>query len=192
MANEAVEAGRKSIKNGLSKAEANALKNDRFLMLKRWRDLSGLDEFRLSGWTENYPLLQALYLAKEEFFDIWDSGMSRHQAELAYTHWKNSLPVDIAPYFSDLERAVSNWHHEVFNYFDCRVTNAYTESINNQIKAIARQGRGYSFNVLRAKVLYIHTLHVKKTSFKSSIPDGALGKMGLSEFEELNYGVRIL
>ncbi len=43
-----------------------------------------------------------------------------------------------------------NWHDEIFAYFDQPVTNAYTESANNLIRA--RLGRSYSFEVLRATV----------------------------------------
>jgi putative transposase len=44
----------------------------------------------------------------------------------------------VGDYFSDLIRAVDNWYTEISNYFDCRVTNAFTECVN---KGIARQCR---------------------------------------------------
>ena len=53
--------------------------------------------------------------------------------------------------YKDLVRAVDNWHVEIFNYFDKRLTNAYTESINSIIRQVERMGRGYSFDALRAK-----------------------------------------
>jgi len=40
-------------------------------------------------------------------------------------------------------------------------TNAYTESINNIIKHIERIGRGYSFDFLRAKVLFGNSATIK-------------------------------
>lgn len=49
---------------------------------------------------------------------------------------------------------VNNWHSEIFNYFDYPYTNAITESINNLIKSIEKAGRGYTFDVIRAKILY--------------------------------------
>lgn len=52
--------------------------------------------------------------------------MTRAEAEIAYLNWKDSVPVGIRGYFSDLDRAIGNWHTEVFNYFDHRITNAYT------------------------------------------------------------------
>src|SRR3546814_21033478 len=41
------------------------------------------------------------------------------------------------------------------------VTNAYTESINRLAKDKNREGRGYSFEVMRARMLYT-TKHKKK------------------------------
>ncbi|MBE0493150.1 MAG: transposase [Thiomicrospira sp.] len=34
------------------------------------------------------------------------------------------------------------------------MTNAYTESLNNLIRIMKRLGRGYSFEALRAKILF--------------------------------------
>ncbi|MEQ1560774.1 MAG: ISL3 family transposase [Methyloglobulus sp.] len=192
MANQAVEKGRKDIRGQMTNGEVKLLKKDRFLMLRRRRDLDATQEFLLSGWTENYPVLHDLYHAKERFYDIWDSNLTRKQAETAYMDWKDSIPASIRKYFADLDRAIGNWHKEVFNYFDHRVTNAYTESANNHIKSIARQGRGYSFEVLRAKTLFTNAKHkVKRKSFKSGVREDTIG-YGLPNNEEfLNYGLII-
>lgn len=54
-------------------------------------------------------------------------------------------------------------------YFDKRLTNAYTESINSIIRQVERMGRGYSFDALRAKILFNEKLHKKrKPRFNSS------------------------
>lgn len=106
-------------------------------MLRRHRDLDVTQEFLLSGWTENYPLLRGLYHAKERFYDIWDSYYSR--AETAYLNWKDSVPVGIRGYFPDLDRAIGNWHKEVFNYFDHRITNAKHKVKKKSFKAGVRE-----------------------------------------------------
>lgn len=208
MANEAVDKGRKSLKDDMHKDLAKRLKKERFLMLKRRRDLTPVQDFQLSGWTLNYPDLFELYNAKEDFFDIWDSDMTRKEAEEAYLNWKMKISSQIMRHFSDLVRAVDNWHLEVFNYFDCHVTNAYTESANNQIKHIYKQGRGYSFDVLKARVLYVPEHHKKKKSFKYSVSPGkdkisdadkksklpilATSTILLIDEPELNLGTEIL
>ncbi len=53
---------------------------------------------------------------------------------------------------------MANWETEVFAYFDHRITNAYTESLNSLIRVMNRLGRGYSFEALRAKMLFTEGL----------------------------------
>ena len=87
---------------------------------------------------------------------------------------------------------VGNWREETMTYFetDMPVTNAYTESINRLAKDKNREGRGYSFEVMRARMLYT-TKHKKKapTAKVSPFYKKTIG-YGLPDFaEELNYGV---
>jgi hypothetical protein len=56
--------------------------------------------------------------------------------------------------FRKLLTAARNWRTEILAYFDHPVTNAYTEALNGVAKVINRQGRGYTFEVLRARVLF--------------------------------------
>ena len=46
--------------------------------------------------------------------------------------------------------------------FDQQVTNAFTESLNSLIRVTNRMGRGYSFEVLRAMILFTRGTHKKK------------------------------
>lgn len=78
---------------------------------------------------------------------------TKEQATTYYKEWKSSISRDMKP-FMEVASIIDNWHTEIFNYFDHFVTNAFTESRNNTIKEIEKHGRGYSFEVLRAKVLF--------------------------------------
>ena len=71
-----------------------------------------------------------------------------------YDTWKACLDPFTADAFSDLIRAVDNWRPEIFNYFDTPVTNAITEALNGMAKIANRLGRGYSFEAIRAKMLF--------------------------------------
>lgn len=53
-----------------------------------------------------------------------------------------------------IQRMINRLKNEVFAFFDGNYTNAYTESFNNVIKLIVRLVVGYSFDVLRVKVLF--------------------------------------
>ncbi|MDR5588095.1 MULTISPECIES: transposase [Clostridium] len=47
------------------------------------------------------------------------------------------------------------------------ITNAFIEGINNTIRAIEKQGRGYDFDILRAKTIFFINHKIIKTSFKT-------------------------
>jgi hypothetical protein len=49
---------------------------------------------------------------------------------------------------------VDSHYEDIFNYFDCPITNGYTEAMNGVMKAANRMGRGYSYEVIRAKLLF--------------------------------------
>jgi ERCC4-related helicase len=64
--------------------------------------------------------------------------------------------------FEPITKAMNNWYGEVFAYFDHPVTNAYTESLNSLIRVMNRLGRGYSFEALRARILFTEGMQKKK------------------------------
>jgi hypothetical protein len=56
--------------------------------------------------------------------------------------------------FAPLLTATRNWREEILAFFDHPISNGYTEALNGVAKVINRSGRGYSFEVLRARLLY--------------------------------------
>lgn len=153
MANECLNTVRKSIRNELSIKARRSLMHDRFILLKRRHGLTMKDQLTLESWTLNYPLLGLSYQLKEDFFDIWNND-DRQEAERCYQQWLNQLTPEAKDAFKPLVTAMKNWHNEIFTYFEIPLTNAYTESFNNLIRITNRIGRGYSFEVLRAKMLF--------------------------------------
>ena len=152
MLNSACETVRKALRADLTPAERRGLVNDRFLILKRKHRLNGKEHMMLSGWLENYPMLAMAYEIKEAGYRIYDAE-TRDDADAAFEEWRASIPQEMKGAFGDFERAWRNWRDEILAYFDCRATNAYTESLNNLIRTTNRVGRGYSFEALRARVL---------------------------------------
>lgn len=166
MANECLEVVRKGIRSSLSEKQRRGLMHDRFILLKREAKLEGLDRITLESWTKNYPALGAAYRAKEDFFGIYDA-MTVQDAMHRFKAWELNLTPDIKDAFHPLTRAVNNWMPEIMAYFDHPVTNAYTESLNNLIRVMNRLGRGYSFEALRAKILFTEGVcKVRKPKFQ--------------------------
>jgi transposase len=156
MANDGLEIIRKKTREDLTQAQRRQLKDDRFILLKRKANLKEKDIIILESWIKNFPLLGKAYELKEQFFDIWDTAPNSKEAGKEYKKWKQSIPLQLEPAFDALTTAIGNWENHVFAYFDTdpRITNAYTEALNGVIKMINRLGRGYSFEAIRAKILY--------------------------------------
>lgn len=193
MANDAVEHVRKQIRSGLEEKERVTLMHDRFLLLRRERELEPKDKFLLDTWTDRFPTLGKAHRAKETFFEIWDTAKNRDDAKMLYADWRERLTPEIAPAFGDLTRAITNWDKMIFNYFEFRVTNAITETLNGITKQVNRQGRGYSFEIIRAKMLY-SKIHERRLAEKEEIHVDSSGKQ-LRLYESRvrfpNYGVDV-
>ena len=165
MANDAVEKVRKSLREQLTPKQRRGLMHDRFVLLKRERDLNDKERLLLDGWTKNYPELGAAYSLKEGFYGIYEGSGSLQAAIAAYEAWNKAVAPEVRDAYSDLIRAWTNWQPWILGYFDHPVTNAYTESLNSLIRVMNRPGRGYSFEALRAKILFTESAH-KKTLAK--------------------------
>jgi transposase len=153
MANEALEKVRKSYRESLTPKQRRGLMHDRFVMLKRESELSDQEALLLSGWLNNYPELGLAYRLKEDFFKIYDAR-TKEDALARFAKWDIAVTHEVRDAFSDLIRAWRNWQPYILNYFDHPITNAYTESLNSLIRIMNRLGRGYSFEALRAKILF--------------------------------------
>src|SRR5262249_54575508 len=142
---------RKHIRESLSAAARRTLMHDRYVLLRRKRDLDEKDQLVLDAWTQNFPQLGQAYDLKELFFDIWQAD-GEVEARRLYREWLGQLRADLMWAFQPLLTAIENWEHEIFAYFSHhRATNAYTESLNSVVKLAARIGRGYSFEAIRAR-----------------------------------------
>ena len=161
MANDALEKVRKSLREQLTPKQRRGLMHDRFVLLKRERDLNDQELLLLDGWTKNYPELGAAYLLKEDVCAIYERSADQHAAIAASEAWSKAVVPEIRDAFSDLIRAFTNWQPFILNYFEHPVTNAYTESLNSLIRVMNRLGRGYSFEALRAKILFTEGAHKK-------------------------------
>lgn len=129
------------------------LKDDRFILLTRLNKLSEREIGTLEKWTEMFPKLGAAYKTKEAFHDIYNHK-TRNDAQKAAKEWLQSIDKDVAWAFRETMGALQNWWTEIFNYYEYPTSNAYTESINNIAKGMNRMGRGYSSDVIRARLLY--------------------------------------
>ncbi|MEY2838407.1 MAG: hypothetical protein RJB60_706, partial [Pseudomonadota bacterium] len=150
---DSIEKVRKAVRKGLETKERLKLKDDRFVLLSRKHNLGDRGLEKLSSWSSQYPILAAAYEAKERFHDIY-SYKTKDDAMRSAEEWEASIPDEVAWAFREVKGALRSWWDEIFNYYDRPISNAYTESNNNLAKGMNRMGRGYSFDVIRARLLF--------------------------------------
>ena len=156
MANQALESLRKQVSSSLTEMQRKTLKmHDRFLLLRRAHDLTPEEQFVLESWTENMPLLGQAYTLKEGFYKIWDAP-TKQEAYTRYFAWMESIPPELHATFLPILTAVENWGDGIFAYFDTHITGGFVEAANGVARVLNCMGRGYSFEVLRARLLYSH------------------------------------
>ena len=107
---------------------------------------------------------RAAYRLKEGFYAVYEGSGSPEAALAAYEAWNKAVVPEVRDAFGDLIRAFTNWRPWILNYFEHPVTNAYTESLNSLIRVMNRLGRGYSFEALRANILFTEGAHKHKLS----------------------------
>ena len=95
--------------------------------------------FRADWWDE----LECAWTLKEMLRDTYTSA-DRAAAEAALADWyHHAAAFDVAE-TNRLARTLRSWEPELLAYFDTRLTNGPTEGINRIIKAVKRQGFGYT------------------------------------------------
>jgi len=167
MANDCLETIRKELMASLTDKERRALKGDRRILLKRKKELNSQELTFLDYLTNNFKKLRLAYELKESFLDIWNSADEK-QAKEAYSEWKSKIDDEVKHAFIPILSSMKNWEKEIFAYFRYRYTNAYTESSNSMIRAINRMDRGYSFEVIRAKMLFSEGVRkVEKSNYNT-------------------------
>lgn len=197
MANIALENVRKKVRKNVSSAERKALMHDRKILLMRNKEVSFEGQVLLEVWLAKFPDLRTAYNLKESFYGIWDCS-DKGEAIEVYRQWQEQLKTSselVKNAFSEIPKVFTNWGNEIFNYFDRRLTNAYTESLNSIIRKIDQSGRGYSFEVLRAKLLFNENLHKKRAPkfnravFTHTLTSGSFNFFDDIFEDDINYGV---
>ena len=174
-ANDAVDAVRREMQNTMGKTERIKTKKGLAYTLKlRYKALDPRDAAKIKAARDN-PALAPLAIAydlKEDFFNIYDENLaSKDKAIEAFKRWEKSIPKDaLYDKFRDVAAMVHHFEKQIFAYWDCplALSNGYTECMNRLIRENNIKGRGYSFEVLRARTLY------RKANLKAMLENGLI------------------
>ena len=107
---------------------------------------------------------------------------TKEEAWAEYLNWEASIPDELAKPFKPVKTAFRNWREYILNHFDDeRITNAFTESFNAKVRRVYRNGHGYTFERLRAKVLFTDRLQ-KRVPIQEKV------KVKKQRFEDISMG----
>lgn len=127
-------------------------KRSKILLNKARRNLSEKQLWNLEMWLDNEPELAEAYRLKEDFYAIY--SLPKAEAHQALDNWiERASTGPLKKDFKEILSALKNWREPIMAFFDYPITNGYTEALNGVAKVINRQGRGYTFDVIRARVL---------------------------------------
>jgi transposase len=132
----------------------------------RRADLKGCHLNHMEYWFNRSPELRLAYNLKEDFLEIFDEEtyggellMCKATASEYYQEWLRKFPArkEYSELYKDFKKIFSqmkNWGEHIFNYFDYKYTNAFTESMNRKIRDILRDARGCKFETICARIVY--------------------------------------
>jgi len=156
MANKAMDDVRISLAKNQDKATGKDWMRRKALLRMRYKNLDEKGRFNLQMWLDNEPEVATAYKLKEAFYDIYEASTKAEAGERLDV-WRKSIPAHMKKgkkSFQPLLTATRNWREEILAFFDHPISNGYTEALNGVAKVINRSGRGYSFDVLRARLLF--------------------------------------
>jgi hypothetical protein len=136
-------------------------------------------------WLELQPDVKIAYELKESLCDIYRCKR-RFTAQNALKKWEASIRTleeqepqiddSILNPFRDLLQTITKWKTEFLAFFPEGKSNGYTEAFNSVLKRMNRSGNNYTFDVLRARVLFgrkpqHETVKLKPPSLESFLRD---------------------
>lgn len=153
-ANEAVDRVRRRVsKKSPDVKKTKVWKRNVNLLHKRWGNIPKHKKPGFLKWLKQWPDLEEVYIHKENFCQIYQFT-EKDAAKKALEEWEVSIPKELRGTFKEVFTAITDWREEFLAFIDWHETNAYTESFNSVIRNVNNRGRGYSFQVLRGKLLF--------------------------------------
>jgi len=143
---------KEKITNRALKKKSRLCKNI-LILRKRFDNLNEGHQEIVRRLLADYPQIGVAHQLKEELLKIWNSEISEEEARAHYLKW-TEMPEEMKVYFQPVMRLMDSWEKEIFAFFKHRVTNGYTESMNNQMERYYSNAMSCSFDLLRAVFLY--------------------------------------
>ncbi len=143
LASEAVDEVRRSIVRELDDAEeASAIKGTRFALLKNPWDLTRSEKIKLSELQRKNRTLYRAYLLKETLARALDYLQPKRATD-TLTEWLAWASRSKLKPFVKAARTIRKHFDGILAYVKNRLTNGFTEGINNKLRMVARRAFGF-------------------------------------------------
>lgn len=105
---------------------------------------------------------------RKEFYALHDR--SKMEVIPALEAWEEAVTSSpLQRYFRELLSALKVWHEQILAYFDFPITHGYAEVLKSMAEELNRAGRGYSFDVQRARLLFSRSAHTSSPTSNSAL-----------------------
>lgn len=168
-ANEVLDQVRAAVAKRLpDRREGAALRMSRQLFRTRWSQTTDEQKATINGWCSRWSVLHDAYWTKERYCDLYLCA-SPAEGEAYYKDWIATLPPTVSLAFRTKCEIPRRWMPMVLAYFEEPYTTGYVESVNRFLDDLQRDGRGYSFEVIRAKLMLAEKLEKRTFRGKNGI-----------------------
>jgi len=156
--NEKLDDLRRSVyKDETDKNKRNVIKGIRYLLLRNGADVND-EKFKTrldNALAMNKPLSQAYYL-KEQLKEVWKQP-SKAQAKKVLCEWIEQAIKTGVSQLKKMANTLKKVSKGILAWYDCRISTAKVEGINNKIKVMKRSA--YGFRDDRYFTLRLFSLH---------------------------------
>lgn len=158
LADIALESVRKSTRRSAKRYDHKKLECDRLILGKTRGRLSAWDLRKLDSWRERFPPIAQAYDAREDLASVSDSTSAQEAMERSRA-WESGLSPALQNSFADVLSALSTWQEYLFATYELKIHNPARWNLPARIEEVHKCGRGYSFDVLRARMLFTAETH---------------------------------
>ena len=134
------------LKKELAEEEYRKLKGAMWILRKDAKELAEEELEVLKLLFKYSSILEIAYKLCNDLTDIFDSDISKSEAQIKINDWKNKVIKSGLACFNTFLSTLAKRMCEIVNYFISRQTSGFVEGLNNKIKVIKRRCYGI-FNV---------------------------------------------
>jgi transposase len=134
------------LKKELSEEEYGKLKGAMWILRKDAEELVEEELEVLKLLFKYSPILEIAYKFCNDLTNIFNSDISKSEAQLKINDWKNKVIKSGLTCFNRFLSTLDKWMSEITSYFINRQTSGFVEGLNNKVKVIKRRCYGI-FNV---------------------------------------------